>query len=337
MDRKEEQIKAVLVSGRQSQIFNQGAVLTNRGFRVEVPLWFEFCDEGEFFWDIASIQKNIINMAVLSLEYRGELGLNNRVSRFLPIKGKFTETLTVRDLMASACDFRLKVGEYSLGDVLTAGLKFKPGTGFQYRNSQHIILAEILREVVGHHSLKECLQSELGDYLNFDHFCFPHELENKMVVVSSPENGFLPHDPLAHWAISQLGEQEPGHAGAFATEEFLMEFGKLFLPSSENVLGQRYLSLIHQGGYQVNQKTGLWRSYGAMTRRSLFTGHKKFDQEHFFFAAFSGPSICVWPEGDLVVIIMINARYFPEGAAKDQDRSDKILALRKSVIGALVD
>ncbi len=282
------------------------------------------------YWDIASIQKAVVSLGIVALVKQGKVFLDDPVSEYLPIQGAHTDQLTIRHLMEYSCDFKISEQYYTVSDLLTAGLRYEPGTAYTYRNSQHILLAEILRVAGEKVSLKDSLASILTRE-GFDFsggFKFPHEFsQDDFVIRSSEDRALLPQDGLARWLIEEGKEQEPGHAGAFTTSDFLLSLGDFIIRSE---VGKSYVDFIRRSNFLANEKTGLVYSAGASIRRGEFTGHDDFDREHIALMGYAGPAVYIWPEKELVVAIMLNSHYYqdPEGVRPDEVYDFRVRILR---------
>jgi CubicO group peptidase (beta-lactamase class C family) len=112
----------------------------------------------------ASISKQVTAFAVLLLERDGKLSIDDPVARYLPETAPLGP-ITLRQLLTHTSGLReylvlLAAAGWRSEDLLTdqqvlrllvaqRGTNFRPGTGYQYINSDYVLLAEIVRRISG--------------------------------------------------------------------------------------------------------------------------------------------------------------------------------------------
>lgn len=144
----------ILVAQDGKVIFNRGYGLASRERAVPVT------PQTRFY--IASISKSFTAAAILLLQDRGKLRVDDRVIRFIP--GFHSgEPITIHHLLTHASgivdyvrfpDFtELSKRRYATADVITLfrdnPLIFKPGESSSYSNSNYVLLARIIEKVSG--------------------------------------------------------------------------------------------------------------------------------------------------------------------------------------------
>ena len=113
------------------------------------------------FW-IASVSKQFTAMAITVLESQGKLNLDDAVSHYLPELSQFP-SVRIRDLLHHTSGLRdgyTLVGMTLRGEkhydpasvlemlVKQSALNFRPGTRFEYVNSNYVLLALIVERIV---------------------------------------------------------------------------------------------------------------------------------------------------------------------------------------------
>ena len=107
---------------------------------------------------IFSVTKQFTSMAIMMLEERGLLSVNDTVSKYIPgfkggdkitIHNLLSMTSGIGDYLVRNPDYR----EYSVEELITkvkrAPINFNAGTKFDYSNSNYIILGYIIEKVSG--------------------------------------------------------------------------------------------------------------------------------------------------------------------------------------------
>lgn len=146
-------------------------------------------DEDTVF-QAASLSKQVTAFAILLLEQEGKLSIDEPVSTYLPearrwppmtLRRLMDHTNGLRDVgallsMAGWRDEDLVTNQQALDMVLAQdGLNFAPGAGFQYNNSDYVLLAEVVRRVSGQ-NLADFSQTRIFGPLGMTHTRFQTEL-----------------------------------------------------------------------------------------------------------------------------------------------------------------
>ena len=171
---------AVLIDGRVAA----RAVAGQADLEHSAPI-----DEDTVF-QAASLSKQVTAFAILLLEQEGKLSIDELVSTYLPearrwppmtLRRLMDHTNGLRDVgallaMAGWRDEDLVTDQQALDMVLAQdGLNFAPGAGFQYNNSDYVLLAEVVRRVSGQ-SLADFSQTRIFGPLGMTHTRFQTEL-----------------------------------------------------------------------------------------------------------------------------------------------------------------
>lgn len=131
-------------------------------------------------FDIASVSKQFTATAILLLVEAGKLTLDDPISQYVPELPDWAQTVTVEQLMHQTSGIPdyvalLAARGYQVSDrtieaearqALAAApeLQFKPGTRFDYSNSNYLLLGEIVHRASGQ-PLPEFLSAEIFNRL----------------------------------------------------------------------------------------------------------------------------------------------------------------------------
>jgi D-alanyl-D-alanine carboxypeptidase len=137
---------------------------------------------------IASITKVFVAVVTLQLVEEGQLGLEDPVDRYLPDAA--TNGVTIRELLnhtSGLPDYSQAAGlgkellahrdrRWSAGDVLDLvkhdKRQFVPGTGYQYSNTDYVVLGEVIRAATGR-SWAQQVRRRVLDPLRMTHTFIP--------------------------------------------------------------------------------------------------------------------------------------------------------------------
>lgn len=145
----------VLVARDGKTIFGKGYGMAN--FEEDVP------NTPQTKFRLASITKGFTAMAVIILQEKGKLNLQDSICKYLNGCPDVWKPVTVRHLLnhtsgipdyAAAPDFMRTISLHLTNDELIANFKnkplqFAPGDNFAYSNSNYILLGQIIEKVSG--------------------------------------------------------------------------------------------------------------------------------------------------------------------------------------------
>ena len=119
--------------------------------------------DSSYIFNIASVSKQFTIFAVLLLEERGKLSLEDDVRKYIPEVPDFGQKITLRHLASHTSGLRddgclTSILGWTIGDVLTIDgflkllssqkeLNFKPGEHYSYCNIGYSFLAEVVARV----------------------------------------------------------------------------------------------------------------------------------------------------------------------------------------------
>ncbi len=210
------------------------------GKRAVVPT-AEVMTEDTMF-DAASLTKVVAcTPAVMLLVERGQLGLEDRVAKYLPeFTGGGKEEVTIRQLITHVSGLRPDISlkpdwtgyEEAIRLSCAEKLATKPGEKLVYSDTGPILLGEIVRRISGK-PLDQFLQAELYGPLGMKDTGFnPPKEKLARIAPTEVENGVpvrgVVHDPRAR----RMGGVA-GHAGLFLTASDLARYARMLLNLGE--------------------------------------------------------------------------------------------------------
>lgn len=286
--------------------------------------------ESETIYDIASLTKIFTLTGTLILASNGGIDLDDEIDRLLQ-NDRFSK-ITMRQLLAHTAGLRLSLSklknfnkERIKLEIFNHGPVTEPGSQYYYSNQGYFILGRVLEEVTKK-SLKNFFQESIFNPLGITSTRFnpPIEWRDKIAPTEEdPWRGGLVwgevHDEIA-WKTGGVA----GHAGLFSTGEDLFKLGQLWLNnglfSGEQIIHPDLIS-------QAITYNFSYFSLGWRLGNKRFTGHLT-SPETYSFIGFSGPSLMVDPEKELIIVIMNNrihpSRNGPDRASYHAKVTDEI-------------
>jgi uncharacterized protein YbbC (DUF1343 family)/CubicO group peptidase (beta-lactamase class C family) len=193
-------------------------------------------------FDAASLTKVVAcTPAVLLLIERGQIGLEDRVAKYLPefaTNGK--DAITIRQLLTHTSGLRPDISlkpdwsgyEEAIRLACAEKLSYQPGEKIVYSDTGPILLGEIVRRISGK-PLDQFLQAELYGPLGMKDTGFnPPKEKLARIAPTEVENGVpvrgVVHDPRAR----RMGGVA-GHAGLFLTAGDLARYARMLLNGGE--------------------------------------------------------------------------------------------------------
>ncbi|MBT3219803.1 MAG: beta-lactamase family protein [Proteobacteria bacterium] len=138
---------------------------------------------------VGSITKTFVSSVILQLETEGELSIDDKVTAWLPEETQWN-MVTLRDLLGHTSgiddfidelDLVVDLSRYWTGDELVAlvankPLLFKPGTDYEYSNTNYVLLGVIIERVTLNYWRDE-VRTRLIEPLNLDRTHLPGDGE----------------------------------------------------------------------------------------------------------------------------------------------------------------
>lgn len=269
-------------------------------------------------FDCASITKSLpITLILLHLVSEGQIGLDDKITRYLPRLRVIEDAVTIRDLMAFGVEFDLghlrDYAAYSpdyLHEQIVTACLWK--SGFKYNNYASYLLRLIIEKVDGR-KLSVITQHDLIEPLGLSQIAtfYPRgrNIAATEVIDGQPLVGVV-HDPLAR----ALGSVDTGIAGLFASAEGLCKL--MAVASNGMVAGKQYIAPELLQSIGVNQLTGRTESglgFGLVTelmrnfkQPTAMEGRPDLANGAFFRSAFTGCSVFYVPSIELVASLTTN-------------------------------
>jgi uncharacterized protein YbbC (DUF1343 family)/CubicO group peptidase (beta-lactamase class C family) len=287
-------------------------------------------------FDMASLTKPTATAtAVMILVERGQLRLQDKVSKFFPdfaAKGK--QDVTVEQLLVHSSGL---IPDNALADyadgwksalpkICQLELLSEPGTRFKYSDVNFILLGKIVEAVSGE-AESDFVKREVFDKLgmNDSGYVPPAELKKRAETTEKRDGEWIKgevHDPRAF----KMGGVA-GHAGLFSTAQDMAIYATMMLGDGkygnvrimspgtvEEMIRSRDING-HRRSLGWDKQSGYSRNRGEMMSDKAF-GH----------GGFTGTAMWIDPELDLYVIFLGN-RLHPDGVGEVNDLAGRIATM----------
>lgn len=337
MNRKEEitgiiteKIIAGLISEGISNHVFPGCVVgygNDKYFKVIKEGRFIYSSDGSkvdatTIYDIASLTKIVTTTGILVLNTKQQLSLDDPIDKYLNVLS--FPTVTIRHILAHTGGLTLSLSslknlsnEEIDATILNTGPTSKPGEKIYYSNQGFYILGKVIESITGQ-TLAHFFQKSIFDPLEMTDTQSnpPALLKNRIAPTENDEWRKKivwgePHDETAY----RMGVL-CGHAGLFSTTQDLFKLGILWL-SMGNYKDRTIISpeLILEATCsnfpEAENTTGDYNHNFALGWRlndRKFIGNRA-STVTYNFSGFTGPSLMVDPEKNLVLVVMNNRVY----------------------------
>jgi CubicO group peptidase (beta-lactamase class C family) len=238
-----DRIADILLAARADRTFSCAAWSTGSADRVDSSgaigelSWGGPPADTRTLWDLASVTKPMVALAVMSLIQDGWMTLDDTVAQYLAdYRGTDKERLTVRHLLAHTAGFPSELPMYRWCDTRTAildeirgvSLRFEPGTDVEYTSSGFIVLGLMVEAVTGQ-PLDEVLRARVTGPAGLSRTMFrPGEADRKVAAATEdcPWRGGVVQGTVHDENAEVLGGVA-GHAGLFASLEDMQILAQL--------------------------------------------------------------------------------------------------------------
>ncbi len=266
-------------------------------------------------FDIASITKVIVAVAILKHIEKGDLSLDTPLARFVGGTGKDWDKITIYHLLTNSfkLDFNEKLYVHTPAEIemiITSSNLVAHDDNFYYHNHNSILLGWVLENLVGD-TLITIIRKEIFKPAEMHQAFFYPELPQACLhdVVPSfnekiSDKSFIgrPHDELAY-QYSKYG-QAVGCSGIFLTVEDMLKFGNYVLygafKNSETMLAKMAVNyLAHCGrtsGLSFDKPTDDYRC-------------PCFARETLAMTGFTGCSLWINIKSQKVLTVLSNGTY----------------------------
>jgi CubicO group peptidase (beta-lactamase class C family) len=337
----------ILARARQDQVFSGAAWAvgtsagTMRSGRVGTVRHGGDPVGPDTLWDLASVTKPIVGLAIMALVEVGALTLDDPIAAHLP---EYTDTdkagLTLAELLTHTSGLPGQEPLYRdnanaealLAALIRLPLRYKPGTAVEYSSPGFMIAGRIAERVSGMRLDALVAQRVTGPAgMDQTGFCPPAQERTRAAATEDcPWRGQLVQGTVHDENAAVLGGIA-GHAGLFATAD---DMARLGIALCRGGVGER-ARLLNERTLAVMTAP---RTDGLRLRRTLAwqgrdpyrcSGGDLLTAAAYGHTGFTGTSLWVDPELDLFVVLLTN-RVHPR---RD---SDAIIRLRRQFHNAAV-
>lgn len=203
----------------------------------------------DYKFNIGSITKEFSAIALMQLEEKGKLKLNDKISKFFPELPKWSNDVTVKDLLRYTSGIpdvnwkKIKSNKDIFDDLkLIDTLDFKPGSKYAYNNNNFFLRLSIIEKITG-----ENYKSYVDKYIFKPYKLSSAEITpiendekiaigfNKKLINDKPDflvgGSFITANDLLKF-LTQL------HSNKIITKKSLYELGQYFQEDSQSALGE---------------------------------------------------------------------------------------------------
>ncbi len=265
-------------------------------------------DAERTMYDLASLTKVVATTAAaMVLVDRGRLRLDERVTHYLPtFAGGAKDEITIRDLLThrsglpAGRDVSPGAGpESARKAVLATSLVRAPGSGYEYSDLGLDVMGFVI-ESITHEPLDQFVRHAVYAPLGMRSTMFrpAPSLRARIAPTEDPATRGEVHDGTAR-ALGGVA----GHAGLFSTASDLAVFAQLMLDGG--VAGSTRLFADSIAREFTKPGPG-WRGLGWQTCPGDGSCGQYLSTRAFGHTGFTGTSMWIDPERDLVVIVLTN-------------------------------
>ena len=258
-------------------------------------------------YDLASVTKTFVSVAVVQLLEQGALALDDPAGRHLPELPPDKAVITIRQLLAHTGG--LPVGQ-ELHDLhhepgplrralLEIPLEFPPGTRVLYSSLGYIFLGWIIERLTGT-ALDRHLARAIFEPCRLQRTSFePVGCQQPDVAATERRGDGVVIQGWVHDEKAQILGGITGHAGLFAPVADVLDFGEAVRCGDRLGLGDGWRLLFEDltGGLAPS------RSAAFVIDDPVFS---TFDAPVFSHTGFTGTSLCLVPTRRLVVSVLTN-------------------------------
>ncbi|WP_286856557.1 MULTISPECIES: serine hydrolase domain-containing protein [Sphingobacterium] len=244
-------------------------------------------------FQLASVTKQFTATAILQLVDRGQLSLDDKLSKFFPDYPK-SDSVSIHMLLSHSSGMAMGFKEIVLSTISSdsayAAIKqipyaFSPGTNTAYSNIGYYLLARIIEKVSGD-SYAAFLKKNIFENVGMKHTGVSSNdaiVSKKAKVYRRAPDGFI-HNPYINWNINL------GHDGVYSTVEDLALWDKalygstilsaemktkMFTPHNAENWGYGFIiNPFYNHGHQLIAHDGGF--FGTMSSFNRFTDDKLF-------------------------------------------------------------
>ena len=286
-------------------------------------------------FDIASVTKAML--AALVLKKIPLTELDQKVSHFIPMEGKYRDLITVKDLLIFGVEYGTKsrlstvTDRQMLIETVTKGDLPSPPGSYRYTNISSMLLTFFMEARFGR-SLETMLQEELFDPLGMQNTMFApldHGIDRRSIVPTEPKVG---RGIVQDESARLYGPN--GAAGLFSCIDDLITFGQSFLGPktflNKKVIKKMSVSQFKNSALTFGLGMGLWHQNECDLRCENgmpLTVLKK--------NGFSGLHFCVLPKNNFCFASFTNVCFSTERPALE--KRDKVSNFNKNLLHTMYE
>ncbi|MDP2208462.1 MAG: glycoside hydrolase family 3 N-terminal domain-containing protein [Bacteroidota bacterium] len=329
--------------GAQVMVIKEGEVLhhQNYGRQDYSPDSPEVTDST--LYDIASLTKVVgTTAAIMKLLDDGKINLDNNVIKYIPafaFNGK--ENITIRNLLLHNSGLpawqkfylTCKSADEVLDSIYNSKLIYKTGDSTVYSDFGFIVLGKIIESVTSS-TLDTYLRTEFFEPLGMMNTFYnpPAEIIQRTAPteLDTVWRKKLVHGSVHDETASLLGGIS-GHAGIFSTASDLAKFAQMIL-NGGSYGGVQYIKTetVKLFTERTDLKTKRGRGWDFKTLNGYSSAGNLFSPKSFGHTGFTGTSLWIDPDRNLIVIFLTN-RVHPTRA------NNKIIKIRSELHDEVIE
>jgi CubicO group peptidase (beta-lactamase class C family) len=255
--KKINQIDSLMKSSNQAGFFN-GNVLVSKNNKIIYNASFGFTDATKTKkltlssrFNIGSITKEFSAVALLQMQEKGKLKLDDKVSKFIPELPKWANEVRIKDLLQYTSGIpnvswkKIKNDKDLFDDLMSVDtLDFKPGTNYDYNNN-NIFMRQFIVERLTGMSFKKYVEKFIFKPCKMDSSILT-PFENEENIARGFNNNLVPDKadlPITGGTylttIDLLKWADCLHHNKIISTASVYELGQHFdLPETQSALGQ---------------------------------------------------------------------------------------------------
>ncbi len=319
-----DRFEDVLRAGHADGAFSAAAWSTGTANRVDSAgvlgelSWGGPTAGPDTLWDLASVTKPIVALAVMSLVQDGRMTLDDTVAEYLPdYRGTDKERLTVRQLLTHTAGFPGELPMYRwcdtpsamLDEIRSVSLRFEPGTDVEYTSQGFIVLGLMVEAAAGD-SLDSVVRARVTEPAGLARTLFRLGVDDRVLAAATEEcpwRGGVVQGRVHDENAEVLGGVA-GHAGLFASLTDMQSLAQLLCRGASGsdtaVLSARTLAamIAPATDHLRHRRTLGWQGRDpVLSPAGDLAGPRTFGH-----TGFTGTSIWVDPDAGRYVVLLTN-------------------------------
>lgn len=271
------------------------------------------------YWDLASVSKPIVAIAVMSLVESGQIALDDTIGGLLPAYGADKEAITVRQLLTHTSGLPGQVPLYHWNHdaeamqeaIAELALVAEPGTAVRYSSQGYIILGQLVEAASGQ-SLDQLLEERVFQPAGMTETSFGLEHAKRVRAVATeddPWRGRIVQGEVHDENAVVIG-RAAGHAGLFSTLADMEKLARTLCAEGVGEKGRLLSSAGHRAMITpLTDHLGDRRSLGWVIAGTHAHGANAGDligPFGFGHTGFTGTSVWIDPEAGRYSVLLTN-------------------------------